>query len=252
MRTSFNNPRHGRARPPLRVWLGAIALGVCLLTAWIWRDALSSLIWRVATPIVELRNALGQSDAATLRAQLASTTALVADRDLLYQENLDLKARLGRDLGSTSRVLAAVLQSPPAAAYDTLIIDAGAGSGIAIGDKVSAGGSTVIGEISAVYATTARVTLYSAPGTSYQAQLVGANGNVPISVEGQGAGSFEAQVPVGTEVAVDEPVVFAGSADALVAKVAAVIARPGESFIHVYLHMPVDLFELRFVEVITH
>lgn len=256
MRTNYSRPfdklRVGRQRGPrmpLGTWVALAALALAIAAAALWRGPLGSLLWRAWSPVVAARDALWAGQVDVLRAELASTTAALADRNLLYRENLDLKARLGRDAAS-HRVLAAVLQAPPAAAYDTFIIDAGRNAGLAAGQRVFAAGSVAVGTVVEVYATTARVSLYSSPGATYAASIVGATGSaVPVSVVGQGGGSFTAQVPAGTDVSVGDPVVFAGVADTLTSVVSAVDQKPGSSFADLYMHLPVNLFALRWVEV---
>ena len=163
----------------------------------------------------------------------------------MYKENLDLKNRLGRD-AAVQTVLAGVVMRPPAVPYDTLIIDAGTAQGVDAGDFVSAGGTALIGTVLQTYATTARVELFSAPGETYQAML---NGNTPVTIAGQGAGSLIAQVPAGTVVAVGDTVVFPGVAGGISGIVSTVVAREDTSFITLYLHLPVDPLELHYVEV---
>jgi cell shape-determining protein MreC len=199
-------------------------------------------------PVVGARNALGATEASRLRGELAQAQALLVDRDALYKENIELKARLGRNETASPRVLAAVLMRPPGVPYDTLLIDAGTQHGIALGDLVSAGGQAIIGRVIEAYQSTARVELFSAPGQSYQALL---RGTTPVAVEGQGGGSMRAQVPAGTQVAVGDEVEFPGMWGGLSALVSAVDARAGESFIVLFMHLPANPAELRFVEVLT-
>lgn len=246
-----------------------LALLLCVGAVALFRNPLGGMFWRIATPLIELRGAAGQglgglfaqfSSKASLEAQneqlrteLASTTAALADRGLLYQENLLLKNQFGRDI-STHSILAAVLLQPPATPYDLLLIDAGSGEGLAQGNIVSAGGTTVIGRISTVYAHQSQVTLFSAPGESYQGLLLlSAQGgaSVPISVVGQGAGSMMGEVPAGTMVRVGDPVELPGIAATLSASVSRIEAPEGQSFETVYMQLPVDLFSLHYVEVRT-
>jgi cell shape-determining protein MreC len=194
-----------------------------------------------------MRESLGDSRDADLRAQLASTTAALADRNLLYAEVSDLRERLGRADAPQARVLAAVLQRPPWTPYDTLVIDAGAHHGIRAGSFVSAGGQGLIGSVSEVYATSARVELFSAPGASYQALL---NGTLPIAVEGQGGGSLRAEVPAGTSVKAGDTISFPGLLGGIMANVSATEAKAGESFTVIYLRLPANPQDLRFVEVL--
>lgn len=243
----------------------SVLIFVCIIILFcivLFRGALGSIVWRVMTPVLshnpfgalgaqlQSKTALaGEND--TLRAELASTTAALADRNVLYQENLELKARLDRD-GSMHTILAGVILRPPATPYDTLTIDAGKAQGVAQGALVSAGGTTLIGEVDEVFDTTARVTLFSAPGQTYQALLTetDAHASVPISVQGQGNGSLVAEVPTTIAVQVGDSVIFPGVAGGLASTVVAVDEKSNQSFETVYMRLPVDPEQLRYVEVL--
>ncbi len=209
-----------------------------------WRSSLSSVIWQILSPVVAVRNSLTFQSSEQM-AFVSSTTSLLADRDALYKENLDLKSRLGRN-AERSVILAAVIQKPPGIPYDTLIIDLGASSGIQKGQLVAAAGSALIGRVADVYATTARVVLFSSPGEEYAALL---NATTPISLAGQGGGSLRGEVPVGTPVAVGDHLVIIGIQEAVVGSVSAVEKKDGQSFVVVYARLPANPQELRFVEV---
>ncbi len=237
-----------RKRTPLGS-VAAVAVAVLFIAlAIFFRHGLATVLWSAGAPLVQLRNSLGSSEVADLKAQLASSTAALADHDLLVQENAQLRAELGRQPAHAGKkVLAGVLQSPPGTPYDTLMVDAGSTLGVAVGQRVFAGG-IAIGEVDAVYSNSARVVLYSAPGRAYQALLTTQKGaTIPISIDGQGAGSMQAQVPQGTEAAVGDTVVFVGVEGGLAAKVTGIAAQESESFKTLYLHVPVNLFELRLV-----
>lgn len=238
-----------RRRTGSRLWLAWVLAAVLLVgLVALFRQPASGLFWRIAAPVVRVRDSWGQGEAARLRAQLASSTAALADRDALYKENIDLKARLGRADAPPKRTLAAVLQRPPWTPYDTLLVDAGQMQGVEVGALVSAGGQGLVGRVSEVYAATSRVELFSAPGVSYQALL---NGAVPVAVEGQGGGSLQALVPAGTQVAVGDAVSFPGLMGGIAARVSALEARPGESFIVIYMRLPANPADLRYVEVLA-
>jgi len=210
--------------------VGAVAL---------WRAPLSGALWQILRPVVQMRFGGTAGDAN------ASSAAALADRDALYAENLDLKKRLGREVRA-ARVLASVLLRPPMTPYDTLMIDAGSAEGVATGDVVSAGGTALIGAVSEVYARSARVALFSAPGESYDALLRGA---IPVKVEGQGGGSMQARVPSGTAVAAGDAVVLPGIAGGMTATVSHVERAESESFVTLYMQLPANIFTLRYVEV---
>jgi cell shape-determining protein MreC len=214
----------------------------------VWRAPLENALWSVAAPFERMRASFGASDVTRLRAELASTTARLADRDALYQENLELKRRLSRDAG-VQVILAAVLQRPPQIPYDTFVVDAGTAEGVAVGDTVSAGGTTLIGSVRAAFDHTSRVVLFSAPGETYDVILHSGEQAVPVQMQGQGSGSFRGQVPAGTPVSVGDVLTFPGIASGFVGTVSHVTAHEGESFETLYARLPVDSLNLQFVEI---
>ncbi len=237
--------RNRRSGPSISTWVGLVFLVLFVGVVALWRTSVTSLVWSALSPVMSLRNALHSSEVDTLRAELASTTAALADRDVLYKENLDLKSRLLRN-AERHVVLAGVVSRPAGTPYDTLVVDAGASQGISKGQLVAAAGSTLIGRIDEVYSSSARVALFSSPGTEYTALL---NNTTPLSIAGQGGGSMQGSVPIGTKVAVGDPLVLMGIGEGLVGTVSALGAKEGQSFITVYLQLPANPQELRFVEI---
>lgn len=238
---------HKTRRTSSRAWLiWALVLVVLIAVVILWRGQLAGAFWQVWAPVARVREALGQTEASRLKAELARAQAELLDRDELYKETIDLRARLGRTDAPGTRVLAGILLSPPWSPYDTLVIDAGLAHGIKAGDLVYAAGQALIGHVSEVYATTARVELFSAPGASYQALL---RGEIPLALEGQGGGSLRAEVPAGTQVAVGDTILLPGLWGGVAARVSATDARAGESFIVVYMQLPANPAELSSVEV---
>ncbi|MBP9710684.1 MAG: hypothetical protein KBD50_00240 [Candidatus Pacebacteria bacterium] len=225
---------------------------LCLLVIAIlavWRQPLTQAFWFFAEPVLHIGRESSQSELERLREEVASSSVLLLDRNLLYEENLRLKARLGRVPEGERSLLAAILLRPPGTPYDTLILDVGRRNDVAVGDLVFAGGTVVIGAITEVYGSTARATLFSAPGQTHDALIFSEGGSVPISLEGQGAGSFVGKIPQGTPVEVGQTVIFSNIVPVFAASVSYVEALPGESFQTVYMHMPTNPFTLRFVEV---
>ena len=241
---SPNRRRQGSRSVTFIVSLVFILLLVSVLLL---RTQVGNLFWQAASPLIALRNSVSQTDASVLRAQLASTTATLADRNALYAQNLELKQLLGRTALSHT-TLAAVLMRPPGIPYDTLMIDIGTNAGVAPGSLVFAGGNSAVGTVSDVYSNMSRVSLFSAPGESYQALL---QDGTPISLSGEGAGSMSGEVPAGTSVTTGETVSLPGILSAFICSVSYVHQESGASFITVYVQLPVDLFSLQYVEVQT-
>lgn len=251
----FDRSKRSRRRSTLLVplALGLLALLVCGALV-LWQRQLGGVLLQASAPLARLRNSLAGSEVDALRAELASTTAVLADRNVLYSQNIELKKMLGRPQTAT-RVLSAVLLRPPGLPYDTLLIDAGTEQGVVPGDLVFAGGSAAIGEITDVYTSTSRVSLFSAPGRRYDAQAApqASNGTViPLTLEGQGAGSFSGQVPAGSAVALGDPVVIPGLGTSFVGSVTHIDAPDGSSFETLFVQMPVTIFSLQYVQVQTH
>jgi cell shape-determining protein MreC len=225
-------------------WLWGFLLVILVAAAALWRTPLNGFFWGVLAPLSHLRDTAG----AAQESVLASTTAALADRTALYQENLQLKAMLGRS-ASVPQVLAGVLERPPQTPYDTLTIDAGTEDGVVDGDWVAASGGAVIGSVRDAAAHTAQVQLLSSPGAQYQGLLTASGTSVPVTLVGQGGGSLSTQVPAGTSVAIGAPVQIPGIAEGIEGSVSAISQKQGESFITLYLQLPANPAQLQYVEV---
>jgi cell shape-determining protein MreC len=232
-----SNKRRSRALP----WW-ALGLVILISIVALWRAPLNELLWQMLAPLSLTRGSQGSA-----AAQTASTTAALADRQTLYQENLQLKAMLGRN-AAVSQVLAAVLERPPQTPYDSLVIDAGTAEGANVSDWVAAAGGAVIGAIAEAGAHTSQVELLSAPGAQYQGILSADDGSsVPVTLSGQGGGSLTAQVPDGTSVKVGDSIAIPGVAEGIEATVSAVLQGEGQSFITLYLELPANPEALQYV-----
>jgi cell shape-determining protein MreC len=258
------NRRH-RSRAP-RIILTIVLVLLLLGAVSLFRGTFFSIFWRVLTPVTFMRDVVGQvggemfsqfsskafliaqNDA--LRASLASSSVALADRNLLYQENLSLKSRLGRQI-NTHSLLSAVVMRPPGVPYDTMVLDVGKADGVAFNDLVFAKGEVLIGKITEVGNSTSRATLFSAPGESYSAILrhVGAPGSIAITVIGQGGGSLYAEVPASTPAQIGDSVIVPSINIEFLGGVSAVHQTEGESFKKIYLELPANIFELTYVEV---
>jgi cell shape-determining protein MreC len=264
MTTISPNRRRVRERGRMALWAGLLI--ILFLVVFLLRQPLTNLFWTAAAPLSKAQTSGAASvgnffanfasnralseENARLRAEVASATAAVMDRDLLWSENQDLKARLGRAGLSAPRTLAAVVARPPGVPYDFLIIDAGASAGVAAGDLVSAGGSAYIGEVSEVYAGASKVELFSSPGSSYQALLTRAGTTtLALTVEGQGGGSLMSEVPAATAVSAGDMIVFSSIVPQIAGKVVAVEEKDGSSFKKIFMQLPVSVSGLEFVEV---
>ncbi len=226
------------------------------------------------TPFMALGNAMSNS--------FSGVRAFVADKDALLKENEDLKNRLnaqsaslanqtsvladklrleailGRKEESTPFLLSAILAKPNRSPYDTLIVDTGEDHGVMVGHMVFAMGNIPIGRVAEVYPSSAKVILYSTSGEKTEAIL--ATGNMPqgiagdsafIQVVGRGGGNFEMILPRDFTITEDSEVVLPGIRSYTIAIVKTVISDPRDAFSKALLVSPVNIYELKFVQIKT-
>ena len=181
-----------------------------------------------------------------LREKLEEQALHILEQEGMERENRELRALLGRS-EEPQRIVAGVLKRPGQLPYDTLILDAGVKNGVFVGDKVVVRG-VAIGEISSVLARTSTALLYSSPGKEEEV-LVGSTATA-VQAVGRGGGNFEAQIPRGITVAEGDSVELPGLSGGQLGVVEAVIDKPTDSFIRILFKLPVNLRELRFVEIV--
>src|SRR3989338_7640940 len=167
---------------------------------------------------------------------------------VLKKENEELKELLGRAESGSEALSARVLVRPGRSLYDTLILDRGGEDGVAVGDIITAYGDVALGTVERVYARTAVALLFSSPGESVEVIL--GEGGTPVIAEGAGGGAFTVSVPKGLPVKEGDTVVFPAAEVALLGVVGAVESAPGASFQNVFFQFPVNLYELKWVEVL--
>jgi cell shape-determining protein MreC len=169
---------------------------------------------------------------------------------ILEQENAELKTRLGRPQVAANSILAAVLVKPGRAAYDTLIIDIGSLDGLKGEEMVLADGVIAIGKVKEVYSTSAKVVLFSSSGEITNVYV----GDKAISTEasGLGGGNFEASLPNEIEVSIGDTISLPGGYPVVFGTVEAVSSRPTDPSQMIRFRLPVNMSELRYVDVVPN
>lgn len=181
-----------------------------------------------------------------LKRTLISNEGKYLQTDLLRKENEELKKLLGRE-NTANLILAQILKKPPLSAYDTLIVDTGSEEGIKEGNRVYALGSIPIGEIIEVTGKTSKVRLYSSAGEKYPV-FIGST-SVETAALGKGGGAFEASVPRDTTIVPGDVVTIPSLNDAFLGIVQDIISEPSHPFATVLFSQPVNIYELRWVEI---
>lgn len=165
----------------------------------------------------------------------------------LQKENEELKKLLGRETENHKRVLGVVLTKPTFSPYDTFVIDVGASLGIAVGDYVIVAG-VPIGRVAEVYPFSSLIRLYSSAGQEFQVYL-GEN-NVEALAKGMGGNNFFLELPRETKIKEGDIVSIPSITANTFAVINKIEMKENESFQKVYFRNPVNISEIKWVEVI--
>lgn len=264
MKMSYHlkSSNHEDRRKNTQRWFLITFLIIIVLMAVLLTSPAKSLLFFIAEPIWKLENSILDSnlfeyfkfkqtlinEKQTLGQRLMATADLSALNDILKNENTTLKDLLGRKEITQNTILSAVLVKPPQIPYDSLIVDVGLSHGVKIGDKVIANANVYIGEVSEVNTASAKVTLYSTPGKKLS--IVIGNSSVTAEAVGSGAGNFSITLPREVEVKEGEVIVIPSITPNVFGIVEKVDYRDKDSFQTILFKSPINISELRFVEVI--
>ena len=188
-----------------------------------------------------------------LKFQLDENNAKMSNYDSILAENISLKEILGRLPAVAGKdekakmILSAILSKPNQSPYDTLIIDAGVKQGLQTGNMVFGMGNVPIGVIAEIYPNSSKVVLFSSSGEKTQAVVSG--GDIFIDVVGRGGGNFEIILPRDFTPIKGDEVVLPGITPYVLGVVETIISDPRDPFIKALLTSPVNIQELKFVEV---
>jgi cell shape-determining protein MreC len=188
-----------------------------------------------------------------LQAEVDFNNARNSNYDSVVVENASLKEILGRiSQGPSLRkmILGVILSKPNQSVYDTLVIDVGTKQGLQIGDMVFALGDVPIGRISDIFSNSSKVILFSNAGEKTQAVVSGRD--IFLEVVGRGGGNFEMILPRDLILQKGDQVVLSGLHPYLLAIVQTIISDLRDPFQKALLTSPVNIQELKFVEVETN
>lgn len=213
--------------------------------------AMSAPAWRMSAAIadaIHAQSATFESPAklqGELDAASAQITTLTDENKTLAAQVADLKKLLGTRSEAPPAVLAGVLARPPESPYDTLVIDQGSHSSVMPGALVRGPGGVPVGKVSSVTAASARVVLFSAPGTATDGWA--GEDRVPLTIHGAGAGAFLASVPKDAELSVGDTVYVAGEGAAPIGTVVRIDSDPSASAATLYIAPFLNPFSLTWV-----
>ncbi len=179
-----------------------------------------------------------------LQDEIASLKQKEIDYDAILAENQSLKAQFGR-MENKNRVLAAIISKPPASPYDTFVLDVGSVEGVVLSDKVFISDTVIVGVITSVTSHTSLVTLFSGGGNKQQAIL--ARTGASYELVGEGGANLELEVPKDTDILWGDSFMYPGLSTSVIASVYYIDTNSQSSFKTIYLRIPGNVFQTRFV-----
>lgn len=169
------------------------------------------------------------------------------DYQILKKENNELKELLSRIEIKKDFILGNILTKPNHSPYDTVVIDIGSDVGVKENDKVYANGNIPIGIIGKVYDKTSVITLYTNPELKTEGFIEGTNASVVLI--GRGGGNFEMIIPIELNAEKGTMVYLPGYTTEALAVIDEVISEPSDPFKKVILSSPVNIQNLKWVQV---
>ncbi|MCK4386556.1 MAG: rod shape-determining protein MreC [Candidatus Pacebacteria bacterium] len=214
-------------------------------------------IWKIKNYSVDFVSELGvffktkeklREENKILKNKLGKANFQLFNRKALLEENIKLKEILGRKNEDFKFILANVIAKPNLSPYDSLILDRGSQDGVKKGNKVLADADIIIGEIAEIYSKTSKAKLYSFPRDTLNVAL--GFDKIFAQAVGKGGGNFELKLPQGTPIALGDLVTLPEMGLLVLGRVEEIDLRPEDPFQTVLFKSPVNIFELRWVQIL--
>lgn len=224
--------------------LGYIAKDLIISTFVLAGNAINSVVTFIMPSGLRSKSELVEENN-ILRQKVVELTAFSADRDVLADENRNLKFLLGRKDGSTStkqipkskNILGVIKEGPANTPFDTFIVDVGTENGVAIDDKVLYG-NLIIGKVVDVGDLFAKIELFSSPGNTFSGTIQGTK--IKVDAKGLGGGMFEVLVPEGVPTKVGDGLVLSSISTKVFGIVKSIEDRQSEGFKRLLFTLPVN------------
>ncbi len=186
-----------------------------------------------------------------LKEELKKASALGLSLRAELEEYRALDSAIGHSLAASSSTLVGKVLAPIGLFnYDSLLIDLGRKNSptLGAGDLVVATNNIILGEVVEVGALTTKVKLYSTAGRKTSV-LIGEENIVGLAT-GQGGGNYLVTLPAGSMV-VHNDIVRASrnGREYILGLVGAVDKNDETPFQKVFIKIPLNIYELRFVQI---
>jgi len=236
-----------------RIPWGTLAL-FCAVIALLVRLLAPNFFWRAFAPAYRAADFLAERSHSFI-SSFENTAALSAKNAQLTGENAALAnenqaliqkiSALAMLKSPTTDIIAGVVARPPESPYDTLVLAAGKNTGVALGMEAFGAGGVPLGTVSSVLADFSRVTLFSAPGVTTGGWV--GNENMPLVLEGAGAGALRATAPRAANIAVGDKVFAPGPGALPIGKVARVDSSPSSPSVTLHIAPILNIFSISWV-----
>lgn len=257
--------RSVKTKGRFREWqLPLVCIGAVVIFHFFYPTALGGIAARIALPFWRMERSAEDAltraslffasrrtlirEVETRSAELNRATSLIADRELLLEENRLLMERFGRPADNERRLIGEILAAPPRSPYDTAVIDIGTRDGVVVGD-LALSGSVILGTVEKTFARTSLVTFFSTAGNTIQVFILHDGSAIPIEAKGEGGGAFRARLPKEVPLRVGDYIVLPGESSLVFGVVSAIEGNASDSFQTVRFKNPVSVQSLRFLEI---
>ena len=222
----------------------------------------------IARPVLQIETS-AQNTANTWQGLFRSKLALETENDrlqtelkalktqslgygILIDENIRLREILGRANNNPPPIIASLLAVPSDDfPFGLILLDVGRANAtreLAVGDEVRAGNNVILARIVEVSDTYSKARLFSASGEATPV-IIGAD-NLAAEAKGAGGGNFTVSLPRGVNVEPGDLIKLSSASEELVLGVVAEITgEPSDPFQTVLFKSPVNVNEIRNVEI---
>lgn len=187
----------------------------------------------------------------TLKQRVIELQGDVTEKQVLIEENNSLRTLLKYTKNpSTLITTALVVGKPSASLFDKVIINQGALQSVKTGDLVIAGDAVLLGRVSMVTDDTSVVDLYSASGFSSDSGFIIKTLGITVQGHGNGSGNFVFEIPAGVQIIDGDVVTLPQYPERVIAVIKSVDSDPRNPFQKALARTPVNINELKFVQVV--
>jgi cell shape-determining protein MreC len=180
--------------------------------------------------------------------KVESYEAQLIELQQLRDENDQLRKELSYLPVPDETITAQILGKPSQSLMNSMVINAGTAQGVRVGQLVTVQHHLGLGTVASVSPKTAVVELFGGPQFSGDVLLV--NKNITVPSTGKGLGNFEIHIPREVAVSDGDFLAFPGNPSVVIGVVKSIIFDPRDPFQTVLARAPVNIQELRFVQVV--